>query len=259
MIRISLLLLLGALLLLPLTGLADDDPWATREQVVFGMPYIGHAVQPERRGLINAILKAVYEGVNIDFVHKRLPYVRALEKVKDGRIDCTLDVSQSRTGVLHGTVTMTMYDLAAAHKHTTGFQGVESLADQRVAYLHGFGIARFLSVKVKPQLVYDLSSAFHMLDRDSVAFILGDDLLLRQAMMDSNIPSGDFVITNISTMHVHPIFTKSKEGQRLRDIYDRRMTELLTNGELVQIFKAHGLSQVGINKVLRANGLKPLN
>lgn len=229
------------------------NPWAARETCIFGMPYIGHAVKQGRTGTITEILKAVYEPEDVVLEHKALPYERTLSELMTGKIHCTLDVKDNRKGVLQGKSTIAIYDLSAAYMRTTEFKGVQSLKDTRVAFLHGFAIDNFLPVKFTPQQVYDLTSAFHMLDSGHVAFVLGDTELLKTAIYESKLVSADFSITAIKSFDVRPVFAPTDEGRRFRTMYDRRMRELLDSGELEEVMRKAGTGEKGIKKVLEAN------
>lgn len=238
---------------LPAARAQKTNPWNPRDICIFGMPTIGHAVKANGTGLITDILKEVFEPEHIDLNYVSLPYKRALEELTTGEIHCSLDVKDNRKGVLQGRATMVYYDLSVAYLRKTGWKGVESLAEQKVAYLHGFDIENFLSVKVHPQMVYDLSSAFHMLDRGHVAYVLDDGRLLEDAMYESKLSYGEFEISPIKSMEVRPIFTPTEKGRRFRDIYDRRIKEMIASGKLQEILRSNGLNKNSIEKVLKAN------
>jgi len=246
-----LTLALSIALVLPVAA-QEPDPWKAKEKCIFGMPYLGHAVKRGSTGLVTEILKAVYEPTGIEFLHKELPYVRAMEEVRTGEIHCTLAAKDSHK-LPQGDYTLAYYDLAAAYLRKTGFDNVQSLAGKRVAYLHGFELKRFLPVKFTPQQIYDLSSGFHMLDRKHVAYLLGDNSLLLSAMRDSQLPTSDFMFTDIKSFEIRPVFAPTKEGKRFRNIYNRRMKEMLKSGELTDLMRANGLDEKGIQKILQAN------
>ena len=252
-IRISLLFLCILLLCPPAVQAQDDNPWKAVPTCIFGMPAIGHAVKKNGTGVIIDILKAVYEAEKIPLKHVELPYKRAIEGVMSGEIHCTLDIKDNRKGVLQGTATIATYDLAAAYLRKTGFAGINDLAGKKVAYLHGFDIQAFLPVKVIPQLVYDLSSAYHMLEREHAAYILDDIALLKDAMFESKLPTVDFEMSPIESYEVRPIFAPTDAGRRFRDIYDRRMKEMFVSGEFAEIMKANGIKASNIQRVLDLN------
>lgn len=254
MLRIISCTLFAALLLMAVPASAQTpDPWTARDRCVFAMPYIGHAVKPGNSGLVNEILTAVFEYDDIELQHVAMPYNRALEALRTGEVDCTLDIENNQREVLQGSLAMARYDLSTAYLRATPFEGVKSLADQRVAYLHGFGLDNFLPVSFTPQQVYDLSSAFHMLDRGHVQFVLGDSLLLKDAIYESRLPSYEFVISKLKSFEVRPIFAKTDRGRRLRDIYDREMRKLIATGDFTEIMERHGLSEQTIKTILKIN------
>jgi len=245
----TFLCLFALQLMAPVNAPAGYPEWQPPKAFIFGMPYIGHAVKPNRKGLVTEILKAVFEGAGYELEHQNLPYKRALTALKAGKIHCTLDVRDKQKGVVQGKTTMLIYDLAVAYLRKTGFKDIKELAGQRVAYMHGFDIQALLPVKIKPQQTYDLSSAFHMLDRGHVSYILDDDVLLKDAMFESKLASSQFAVTKLKAFEVRPIFPDTKEGRVLRDLYDKRMQEMIKNGDLWEILTASGLSKNGINNL----------
>lgn len=242
------------LLLLPQAASAGQpDPWAPRQQCLFGMPYLGQIVKPQQTGLINQMFRLLFEEEDVLFRHVRMPYGKAVEGVVNGTINMTLDMEPSRKGVVTARSPLVTYDMAAAYKFETGFKGVQSLAGKRVAYLNGIDVYRFLPVEIQAHPVYDLGSGFHQLDGDLVDYLLGDIALLRDAMLEAQLPSGKIVITYMNKFLVRPIFTDSKEGRMLRDIYDRRMEEIIENGDLVELLRGEGMTEKRITEILEAN------
>jgi len=248
----------GILIALLLTSLmappaSANGPWKSEDTCIFGMPYLGQAVKQGNTGLITDILKAVYGPERIVLHHIVIPYKRAIEGLVTGEIHCTLDFKNSHKEVLQSKSTIAFYDLSAAYLRKTGFTDVKDLADKKVGYLHGFDLKSFLPVKILPQLLYDLSSGFHMLERKHASYILGDGWLLKDAMYESKLPSCEFQITKIKSFEVCPVFAPTDAGRRYRDIYDRRMKEMIATGELQKILKAYGLSKKDIERTVKAN------
>jgi ABC-type amino acid transport substrate-binding protein len=233
-----------------------NDPWTEREECVFGMPYIGRAVMPGKKGYVPKILAAALDYEHIDLIHVALPYDRALEQVKDGRIQCTLDIGNAHTWGEMAHSTIAMYDLTATYLRGTDFKGIDSLKGKNVAYLHGFELNRFLPFHITPQLVYDLSSAFHMLERGMADYILGDYNLLKDALRDSGLPSFAYEMTSIKRFEVRPIFSPTLNGKRLRELYDRRIGDMILSGQLGEIMLQEGVDKESVQRVLKANEQK---
>jgi len=251
--RIVCLLLILLLALPAVSAAGEPDPWAPRQQCLFGMPYLGQAVMSQQRGVINEIFKLLYETEGILFQHIRMPYANAVEGVINGSLHMTLDVETLGKGVVTARHTLALYDMAVAYRHDTGYKDVNSLKGKRVAYLSGFEVQRFLPVKIESAPVYDLGSGFHQLDGKLVDYLIGDLDLLKQAMFETQLPSGQIQMTLIKTMHVKPIFTDTKEGRMLRDIFDIRMEDVLANGDLVELLRKEGVKETDIAKLIEAN------
>lgn len=214
------------------------------------MPYIGHAVQRDQTGLINDIFHTAFLREGITFRHEEMPYNRAVQAVEDGRADCTLGIGAHKH-LLEAKSVIATYDLAVAYIRGTEWKGIQSLKGEKVAYLQGFDINNFVDVEFLPQLVYDLTSAFHMLDRDFAKYILDDNKLLKDALFESRLPAHEFEISPIKTFLVRPVFADTDNGRKLREIFDRRIPEMIDNGDFAAILEKYDIGHAfeGLRKL----------
>lgn len=256
----SLVVLLG--LLLAATAVAHAKSpgypeWRRPPTCIFAMPYLGHAVKPGETGIILEILKAIFRDEGIKLEHRNIPYKRVLEELRAGTVSCTLDVKHDKRRGLQSKSTIATYDLAVAYRVRDGFKGVEDMAGQRVAYLHGFELRSLLPVEVKPDLAYDLTSAVRMLDLGTVKYVIDDKRMIKDAILEAKLPTSEFGIFLINSLEVHLLFADTEEGRMFRDVCDRRIVELIRKGQLQELLLENGLSQAGVDEILKANGFKP--
>jgi hypothetical protein len=244
--------LLAVLWLLPAAPAAALDPWEPLPTCLFGMPLMPKIIKKDQRGTINAVLKAVFEKERIRFRHLTMPYERALDEVGQGNIQCTLNVGGKSGTLLPGATPVYFCNLSAARLKTTPWKGEKSLKGKRVAYPQGLGMEKLLNVNILPQHVYDLSTAFHLLEQGLAQYALEDRALLKEAMRDSKLPSHLFAIDPIRIFGVYPVFAPTEEGRRYRKIYNRRMQELAVSGELAAILAKNGLGKGCIERILKA-------
>lgn len=232
---------------------AGYPEWPPPVEVVFGMPYMGHAVRPGNTGLITEVLKAVFKPTKYEMRHANMPYVRALELIKTDQVDFTLDVKGRHPDLIEGKHTLIMYHLGVASLRPRLFKQLSDLTDQPVAFLHGFGMQSQLPVPILPKPAFDLSSAYHMLDHGSANYVLGDVTLLKDALIESQLTMSAFVITPIKTLEVIPVFPDTPKGREIRDLYDTRMQDLIDSGKLTQILREQGLPESSLSQLLKAN------
>ena len=240
------------LLLLPALPALGADPWTAKPLCRFGMPYVDPVILKNQSGIAVNILRRIFEPEGVEFRHVVMPYERAIDELEQGLIQCTFDVGNRVKKGLPGERPLLNCDLAAARLATTPWKGVESLRGTRVAYLHGFELDDMVKVPFTPQAVYDLASAFPMLEDGFVAFILDDVRPLSMAMRESRIPPHLFVIEPIRTLPVKLAFAPTDEGRRFRDIYDRRMRELAASGELAALLRESGLEPERVDRLVNA-------
>lgn len=241
-----------ALLLGDHAASAENSPWS-RPTCTFAMPSIGHAVRKNQTGLINDILRTAFRAEGIRFRHEEMPYTRALAAVTEGTADITLGIEAGKD-MLQSKMLVAFYDLSVAFMRGTPWQGTVSLKGKKVAFLHGFDISTFLSVPFLPQQVYDLTSAFHMLDRGFASYVLDDSLLLKDALFESRLPANEFIIKPIKSLEVHLLFAKTDQGRRFKDFFDRRYREMILDGELEIILERYSLLSQ-LERISKANGL----
>ena len=245
-------LLLAVLWLLPAAPARALDPWKPLPTCTFAMPLMGEAVKKDQHGMIIAVFKAVYEPAGIRFRHQNMPYDQAVAAAEQGKVHCTLDVKERKGKLVRGDHPLFFYDLASARLKTTEWKGLDSLKGKRVAYLHGLGLETFLPVKFVPHHIFDLASAFHLLDQGIVQYAMDDSRLLRYAQRDSKLPSHFFLIDPIRSFEIYPVFAPTEEGNRYREIYNRRMKEITASGDLASVLTRNGLSDERIERILKA-------
>lgn len=235
--------LLLVLLLAPLTeaGAQTRDPWEKRPTCIFGMPYTGHAVKKDGTGSLQIMLREIYESADIVFEYQQMPYSRVSEALAKGSIDCTVTIKERNLGGTLGDFSLGYYALSAACLKDTPWQGVQSLKDARVAFQHGYELEELIPVPFVTQMLYDSATAFHMLDSGLILYVLDDERLLKAAMLDSNLPSHLFAIHPIKTLEVRPTFAKTPSGEKCREIFNRRMRELIRSGEAAQLYLDAGV------------------
>jgi len=241
-IKIILTTLVLTLIFPCLSTAAGYKEWQVKPDCIFAMPYLGHILSKTEKGILMDVLREVYEPEKINIKHEAVPFVRALEGTIAGKYHLTLGISP-RKKLITAKIPIGLYDLSACYlKDKAEWKGVESLTGQEVVYLYGFDLQSYLPVKVRKQIVYDLSSAFDMLDRGHVKYILDDNWLLKDAMIESQYPPYLFDIKEIKRFKVWPLFADTPDGRKFQAMYDRRMKELLESGKLAKIYKRHGLS-----------------
>jgi len=230
----------------------DEDYWDAAPVCVFGMPESGNAVRSNNTGYSTEVLRAALAPSGYRLVHKDMPYRRARGELAKGRIQCSLTSKDGGKRAVSARSVIAACDLSVAYMAADGFSGIRDLAHQKVAHLYGFDFQKLLPVSIRSQTTYDRTSAIHMLDRGHARYVIGEETLLREAIRETGLPLTQFGFARFMSMDVIPIFAPNAEGVRLRDIFDRRMSEMAASGELAAIFRKHGLSEGRIRHILNA-------
>jgi ABC-type amino acid transport substrate-binding protein len=233
---------------------AGYPEWQKPKRLVFGMPYIGNVIGPDETGLITTVLKEIFTSNDLDFEHRNLPYDRALAGLQQGTIHCSLTLKGHRDMKIQGESTIIIYNLAVAYRAKDGFHGVETMEGERVASMYGFELQKLLPVKVLVQTGYDLTSILHLLDRGHVKYVLDESRLLREGLLEAQLPTNEFGIHTLRSLEVHPIFAPTDEGREFKALYDRRMKEMAGSGRLREIYRSYGMSKDKIDHLFKVNG-----
>jgi hypothetical protein len=230
---------------------ARADDWDATPVCVFGMPESGFAVGSHDSGYVTEVLRTALAPSGYDLVHKDMPYRRARGELAKGRIQCSL--TAKNPGVQSARSVICACDLVVAYLAADGFSGLGDLADQKVAHLYGFDFEELLPVPIRAQTTYDRASAIQMLHRGRVRYVIGEEILLKEAVRQTGLPLTEFGFARFKSMDVVPIFAPNAEGYRLREIFDRRMAEMAASGELAAIFRKYGLPEERIRHILNAD------
>ncbi|WP_319582486.1 transporter substrate-binding domain-containing protein [uncultured Pseudodesulfovibrio sp.] len=253
---IALLMVVQTALAAPAASMdpqAADDDWDGPPVCVFGMPESGFAVSGNDSGYITEVLRTALAPAGYALIHKDMPYVRARGELAKGHIQCCLSKKGAAQQATAAHSIIAACDLAVTYRLADGFSGLNDLTDQKVAHLYGYDFQQLLPVPIRPQTTYDRTSAIHMLDRRHVRYVVGEESLLKEAVLETGLPLTEFGFVRFMSMDVIPIFPPNAEGYRLRDIYDKRMTEMAKSGELAAIFRKYGLPEDRIQHILKAD------
>lgn len=251
-------MLLGLLLVVAAGPVQARDAgypeWQKPLHCVFGMPYVGRMVEQGETGAITEVLKTIFKREDIEFEHQHMPYMTALQKLKEGTVHCSLALKDAHDEALQGAAAIAPFDLAVIYRREDGFDGVEAMEGERVACIYGFELQRLLPVKALVQAAYDLTSVLHLLDRGHVKYVLDEETLLREALLEAQLPTSEFGITRLKSLEVHPIFADTDAGEQFQALYDRRIKQLADSGKLKKILRAGGMSDKGIDQLFTING-----
>ena len=218
------------------------------------MPYVSRAVKPGETGMITDVLKEIFEQEDIEFEHRNLPYTTALEDLQKGTVHCTLAIKDTQDSAIQGSAAIATYDLAVIYRLEDGFDGIENLEGERVACMYGFELERLLPVRVLAQTGYDLTSVLHLLDRGHVKYALDEETLLKDALLEAQLPTSEFGITRLMSLQVHPIFAPTDTGKRFQTLYDQKIKDMAASGKLRDILRAAGLREKKIDRLFTING-----
>lgn len=219
---------------------AAQDPWPpfiTKDKAA------GNGISVE---LLTAIMKT--QGHEVKF--KLIPWARALDEVKNGRIDLLPATwfTEERTAFLYYSESYLENELTFIKRAGDSFEydGLSSLDGKVVGVVRGYGYGdAFLKAKnfKKPE-AGDLVSNLKKLLAKRINLTLEDRVVALSVMENAGMKSSDFSFTK-KALSTNPLYVTSGKanpnGQKYIDDYNKGLAAIKANGTFDKILAKYGI------------------
>ncbi len=220
------------------------QPNDLKEIIITGETTAGLA-NKDGSGLYWDIMRAIYEPLGIKVTIKSLPLKRSQLMVESQKADMMLGNYRGYSNNL--IFSQWHYDtkdiVAIFKKSTLPWHGQQSISGKRVAWVRGSNYDNYLSVDVITKEQNNHVSPLIMLERARVDYFLCDRAALVEALEDSakhlqeaGFNQDDYQIKSLFKLKLYPAFTNTPRGQKLAEIFDSQLPQLLHSGKLKAIF-----------------------
>jgi polar amino acid transport system substrate-binding protein len=191
-------------------------------------------------GLWFEILRAVYEPVGIEMTYEIMPWKRAMKKLETHEADAMLG-EYANEEVLTPRYPLDIERTAVVFKKEKfTWDGLKSLEGKSIVWLRGYDYheaAELESIRVKWHEVDNYIQAWRMLEKDRIDFYMDDRDDMEQTIEDEHIDMTPYQIETAWITNVYVAFAKTKKSEKLAEIYDQKIPELLESGELKKLFE----------------------
>ncbi|CAM3899551.1 transporter substrate-binding domain-containing protein [Vibrio aquimaris] len=221
------------------TVTAAQDPWAPFVQKDSSNP--GVSVE-----ILTEAMKS--QGYDVDF--KIMPWTRALNEVKDGRIDILVATwfTNERTAFLNYSEPYLENSLKFIKRKGDAFEynGMDSLSGKTVGIIRNYGYGDdFLGASnfKKPE-ANDLVSNAKKLVAKRIDLTLEDELVAKSTLSGAGMNLADFEFTknalSVNPLHVTSGLANSNNGKYI-DAFNKGLAEIKSNGTFDKILAKYGI------------------
>ncbi|WP_042012724.1 substrate-binding periplasmic protein [Aeromonas fluvialis] len=195
--------------------------------------------QKDGKGIYLDLVRAIYQPHGYQVTPHIVPYKRALAVIAKNGGDIAMGVYRDEvTGVRQPRYPASADDLTVfmLKKWQLQWQGEKSLEGQKVIWRRGWAFDKYIDVTMK----------WHEIDSDEMAFLLLDKeryryYLTAGVLFVHDSPPPDLHRVFLRWIPTYPIFADTQQGNRMLQLWDKGMVELIRSGALAEIYKHYQL------------------
>ncbi|MBN6791724.1 transporter substrate-binding domain-containing protein [Pseudomonas fulva] len=183
------------------------------------------------------VMRKVFQPAGIEVVPQSAPYSRAIGLVKRGEADAWVgsykDESEDNLYPRWHFDVDHIYALGLASKPAPT---LATIGDYRLAWVRGYAYGKYLPRVREFREIQRREGILPMLEHDRVDFYVDAMTEVDYVIGQSSQPDR-FRRTHVVELPMYLAFARSQRGEALRDVFDKRMAELVRSGELKPIFE----------------------
>lgn len=183
------------------------------------------------------VMRKVFQPAGIEVVPQSAPYSRAIGLVKRGEADAWVgsykDESEDNLYPRWHFDVVHIYALGLASKPAPT---LATIGDYRLAWVRGYAYGKYLPRVREFREIQRREGILPMLEHDRVDFYVDAMTEVDYVIGQSSQPDR-FRRTHVVELPMYLAFARSQRGEALRDVFDKRMAELVRSGELKPIFE----------------------
>lgn len=228
---------LAILLMLVWTGVQADEP-APREIRLVSERWLDHTNR-DGSGLGWDIMRVVFEPAGVKVSWRNEPYLRSIGLVQRGEADAWLGAYR---GEIRGKVIYPRHPYDADRITALGLADhpaakLEELGNWRLAWMRGYAFEDYLPGQLKFTEIERRSGVLTMLERGHMDFYIDASTEVDELLASQPQQAERFRSHALMRLPLYAGFADTARGRALAELFDRRMVELLANGELKPIFQ----------------------
>ncbi|MGN5171513.1 substrate-binding periplasmic protein [Aeromonas sp. 102P] len=194
--------------------------------------------QQDGKGIYLDLVRAIYQPHGYQVTPHIVPYKRALAVIAKKGGDMAMGVYRDEvTGVRQPRYPASADDLTVfmLKKWQLQWQGEKSLEGQKVIWRRGWAFDKYIHVTMQWHEIDSDEMALQLLDKERYRYYLTAGVLYA-----SEVPS-NLHRTFLRWIRTYPIFADTPQGNRMLQLWDKGMIELIRSGDLAEIYKRYQL------------------
>ncbi|MFK3684157.1 substrate-binding periplasmic protein, partial [Pseudomonas sp. NPDC088890] len=183
------------------------------------------------------VLRKVFEPAGVKVLTKSAPYSRAVGLVKRGEADAWVgSYKEENDDNLYPRWHFDMDHIYALGLASKPEPTPENIGQYRLAWVRGYDYGSYLPNVREFREIQRREGILPMLEHERVDFYI-DALTEVNYVLGQAAQPERFRRTHIAELPLYLAFAKNEQGKSLRDLFDRRMEQLVRSGELKAIYE----------------------
>lgn len=194
-------------------------------------------------GMYFDLVKAVFERQGVKVEYRLFPYARAVQKVKDLEADGWIaSFLNEQSFPLYPKYHFDKNEqiILFHQRKGNGPMNIASLRNQRVAWLRGFGLDRFIREPMHVTELDSIESAFQMLERDRIDYFVGAKSDIQDYIRNAKQDMRNYGTAYALHLGLYVAFANNARGQKLRAMWDAEMENFHRSEAFKTIYKSYG-------------------
>jgi len=229
-----------ALTLLSLLTFTSFNTLAQYDEIHIASEPWEDATNKDGTGLYWEIFQRVFESEGIKVKPNLMTYQRSMGLVQESKVDASVaayknEVEQALYPRWHFDA-----DIISALYRTdslSNFQREASLKNKHVAWIDGYKIDQHIDKNFNLHKLMERKHALKLLDEGKIDFFVDAEADLNTALNKGYVDKQNFTIDTLKELNLYLVFSDNERGHFFRELYDRRMGEMIHSGELKALFE----------------------
>ena len=195
--------------------------------------------QKDGKGLYLDLVRAIYQPHGYQVIPHIVPYKRALAIIAKKGGDIAMGVYRDEvSGVQQPRYAASADDLTVfmLKKWQPQWQGEQSLEGQTVIWQRGWAFDKYITVNMLWHEIDSDELALQLLGKERYRYYLTAGVLY----VDEAIPP-ELHRVFLRWIPTYPIFANTQQGNRMLQLWDKEMVQLIRSGALAELYKHYQL------------------
>lgn len=201
-----------------------------------------NATRKDGTGLYWDIFREVYEPVGYVINIQTRSYVGSVNMVKQKTADVAV-------GPYSGEVDDVIYPkhhfafdiVQAVYKKdkNIAWNGQTTIQDKLVGWVKGYSFDEYLDVKVNKREYETRTTLLDVFKKGALDFYLDSENDIDELFRNGSLQEDTYERATVLKLKLFIVFKNDAEGQKLADVFDQRMTQLIAAGKMKEIFESY--------------------